>query len=76
MEEEYYKNQKIKKNITVYKTGKEIITFANIEVEKHKFHHHKSPILIHDVNIIKIVVSSKFLFGKKDFKYFISYKDG
>ena len=35
---------------------KEIITFSNIEVEKHKFHQHKSPILINDVDISKTSV--------------------
>ena len=28
--------------------GKEIIAFGNIEVEKHKSHQRKSPILIYD----------------------------
>ena len=32
------------KFITIYKTGKEIIMFGNIEVEKQKFHQYKSPI--------------------------------
>ena len=38
--------------------GKEIITFGDTEVEKHKFHQHKSPILIGDLNINKIIVSN------------------
>ena len=54
--------------------GKEIITFGDIEVEKHKFHQQKSPILIYDVNIVRIVVCNMLSFGKKD-KYFIGYKD-
>ena len=41
--------------------GKEIITFGNIDVEKHKFHQHKSPISIYVVNIDRIVVSNKVL---------------
>ena len=32
--------------------------------------------MIHDTDISKIVVSSKFPFGKKGFKYFIGYKNG
>ena len=31
--------------------------------------------MINDVDIIEIVVSNKFPFGKQDFKYFIGYKD-
>ena len=30
---------------------KEIITFRNIEIEKHKFLHYESPILLEDVDI-------------------------
>ena len=40
--------------------GKEIITFNEIEVEKHKFYQHKSTIFTHDVNIDTIVVSNSF----------------
>ena len=36
----------------------------------------KSAISINDVDISKIVVSNRVLFGKKGFKYFIGYKDG
>ena len=35
----------------------------------------KSPVLINDKGINKIVVSSKLPFHKLDFKYFIGYKD-
>ena len=52
-----------------------IIYFDDTEIEKHKFHQYKSPILIDNVDINKIVVSNKSSFGKKDFKYFIGYKD-
>ena len=55
--------------------GKEIITLGNIEVEKHKVHQHKNSILINDADITKIVVSSKFAFGKKAFKYFTGYEN-
>ena len=40
-----------------------------------KFKNTKSPILINNIDINKIVVSNKFPFGKQDFKYCIGYKD-
>ena len=45
------------------------------EIEKYKLHQRKSPILMESIDINKIVVSNKVYFGKKDFKYFIGYKD-
>ena len=54
---------------------KKNIKFDDIEIEKYKFHQHKSPCLIDSVDINKIVVANKVSFGKKDFKYFIDYKD-
>ena len=53
---------------------KEIITFGDTEVEKHKFHQHKRHILIDNVNINKIV-SKAIFFGRKDFTYFTGYKN-
>ena len=50
---------------------KKIKTFSNTEVEKHKFKQSKSTVLIHDVNIDRIIVINKFLFGKKISEYFI-----
>ena len=47
---------------------KKIITFGETEIEKHKFHHHENPVSIYDVDINKILVSSKATFGKKGFK--------
>ena len=44
-------------------------------MEKQKFHQHKRPISIKNIDIKNVVVSSKASFGKKDFKYFIGYKD-
>ena len=54
------------------KMGKEIITFDDTEVEKHKFHQHKSAILRYDVDvwylvytyygIYKMMVTCKFPF--------------
>ena len=56
--------------------GKEIITFGKIEVEKHEFYWHKSPVSIHDVDVSKILASNEVGFDKKGFKYFIGYKGG
>ena len=52
-----------------------IIKFGDIEIKKQKFHQHKRPVSIKNVDINKIVVSNKVSFGKKGFKYFIGYKD-
>ena len=49
--------------------------FDNTEIKKYKFHQNKSPILINDIDINKIVVFNKFSFGKQDFRYFIGHKD-
>ena len=40
-----------------------------------QIHQNKNPISINNININKIVVSNKHLFGKQDFKYLIGYKD-
>ena len=53
-----------------------IIKFGDIEIQKQKFHQHKAPISIKNIDINKILVSHKVSFGKKSFKYFIGYKDG
>ena len=47
----------------------------NIEIQKQKFHQHKGPISIKNVDTSKIVVSNKVYFGIKGFKCFIGYKD-
>ena len=49
----------------MYKMGKEIVTFDDIEVKKHKFYQHKSPVLKHDENIYRIVDLTWFLLVKK-----------
>ena len=46
------------------------------DIEKHKFHQHKSPISINNIDSNKIEVCNKASFSNKDFKYFIGYKDG
>ena len=50
---------------------KEILTFGATDIEKNKFYHHKSPILLKDVRIKKVLVSNKISFGEKNYKYFI-----
>ena len=60
---------------TIYKIDKEIITFGNIEVEKHKFHEHKSPISIYDVGyendyekiILLCIILQKMSAYRRDF---------
>ena len=47
---------------------KTIIKFDDIKTPKQKFHQHKRPISIKNVDIDKIVVSNKVPFGKKGFK--------
>ena len=46
---------------------KATIKFGNIETQKQKFHQHKQPISIKNIDIHKIVVSNKVSFGKKRF---------
>ena len=48
---------------------KTIIKSDDIEMEKQKFHQHKRPILINNIDINKIVVSNKVSFSKKGFEY-------
>ena len=49
----YYK--KYKKIITRYQMGKKIITFDNIQIEKHNFHDRRNAISMYDVNIDSII---------------------
>ena len=52
-----------------------IAKFGDIEIEKQKFHQHKRPVSIKNIDINKIVVSNNVCFGKKGFKCFIGYKN-
>ena len=62
------------KNLLSYiKKGKEILTFGDIEIEKNKFYHYKSPIFLKDVDIEKALVSNKIFSAEKNYKYFIGY---
>ena len=72
-----FKFKKEKKNFlkAYIKVEKTIIKVDENETQKHKFHPHKRPISIKNIDINKIVVSNKVSFGKKGFKYFIGYKD-
>ena len=54
---------------------KRVIKFDDTEIEKYQFHQYKSPISIGNIVVIIIVIPNKISFGKKDFKYFIGYKD-
>ena len=54
---------------------KTVIKFGYIEIKKQKFHQHKKPILIDNIDVNKIAVFNKISFSKDDFKYFIDYKD-
>ena len=45
--------------------GKGILTFGDVEIEKNKHYRYKSPIFLKDVDIEKVLVSNKILFGKK-----------
>ena len=60
---------------TIYKNEKAIIKFGDIEIKKQKFHQHKIPISIKNIDISKTVVSNKVSFDKKRFRYFIGYKN-
>ena len=53
--------------------GKEILTIGDIDIEKNKFYCHKTPILLGDVDIEKVLVSNKISFVEKNYKYFIGY---
>ena len=54
--------------------GKNNIKFDDTEIAEHKFHQHKTPIPLYDININKIVVSNKLPFGKWNLKYLVGYK--
>ena len=51
--------------------GKEVLTFGDIEIEKNKFYHHKSPTFLEDVDIEKVSVSKKISSGEKTINTFL-----
>ena len=64
------------KNLLSYiKMGKEILTFGDIEIEKTKCYHNRTPIffLKKYADIEKVLVSNKVSFVEKNFKYCIGY---
>ena len=55
--------------------GNEILTFGDIEIEKHKFQRCKNSIFLEDVEIDNILVSNNISSSKKNYKYSIGYLD-
>ena len=53
--------------------NKKLIVFGDTEIEKQKFHCHKILVLIDDVDIDKILILNKILFGKNGLKLFVGY---
>ena len=51
--------------------SKETLTFGDIQIENNKFYRYKTPILLGDVDIEKVLVSNKNSFDEKNYKYFI-----
>ena len=49
----------------VSKVGKEIIAFGNIEIKKRKFHHRKNLVLLGDMDIDNILISTMVSSGEK-----------
>ena len=47
------------------KMGKEIMTFEDIVIKKHKFHRYKGLIFFEDIDINNILVSNKISFDEK-----------
>ena len=45
--------------------GKKICPFGDIEIEKNKFYHHKTLIILKDVDNEKLLVFNKISFGEK-----------
>ena len=45
--------------------GEEILTFGNIEIEKKIFYPYKSPELLRDIDIEKVLVPNKISFSEK-----------
>ena len=64
---------KIKKILSYIRMGKEILMFEDIEIERNKVYHHKTPIFWGNVDIEKVFVSNTISFSEKNYKYFIGY---
>ena len=50
---------------------KKILTVGNTEIEKNKYYQYKSLFPLRDVDIEKVLVSSKIYFSERNYKYFI-----
>ena len=70
---ENLKKKNLKKFLKQYIKMDKNIKFDDTEIEKYNFLQNKSPILIGNVDINKIVVSNEVFFGKKDFQFVIDY---
>ena len=55
--------------------SEQTLKFGDIVVNKKEFHATKQAIALNLVDINKIVISGKFKYRDKSFKYFIGYKD-
>ena len=72
---EHYKLKRLQKKLKlVTDMDKKVIKFDDTEIEKYEFYQHKNAILINDIDINEIVVSTKLPSGKQYFQYFIGYK--
>ena len=49
--------------------SKDILTFDNTEFEKNKVYLHKTPILLEDVDIEKVLLSNKISLDETNYKY-------
>ena len=67
---------KFKKNVKAFESIYKNEKIVKCSDQKQKFHQHKAPISIKNIDINKIVVSNKVSLGKKAFEYFIANKDG
>ena len=50
---------------------KTIINFGDSEIEKQKFHHYNSPILINNIDISEILVSVKVFLVKRVLRWLV-----
>ena len=58
-------------HILLFQLFEDIKMFEDIKIEKNNFYHHKSRILLNDVDIEKLLVSKKISSSEKNYKYFI-----
>ena len=61
-------------SLSLQKTGKEIVAFGDIEIEKWKFHHSKDLILLEYVDTDSMLISSIVSPGKKYIFYWFQRK--